>query len=124
MGLSVSHDCWSGSCTAFSRFRRALARAAGMPDLGLMDGFGRSDGGLPIAWDSLRPDAVHHLLNHSDCDGVLKVEVLLPLAERLEELAQLLESDGVEGPRWADCARAFASGCRDAAAAGEQVEFS
>jgi hypothetical protein len=80
---------------------------------------------LPIRWDSLRPDPLHVLLSHSDCEGEIAVEDCIPLAERLEEIAPLLSG----GPPWhrgegADAkALQFAAGLREAAAAGEPVEF-
>lgn len=39
MGLSTSHDCWQGAYSAFHRFRQALAKAAGLPRLDMMEGF-------------------------------------------------------------------------------------
>lgn len=144
MGLDVTHDCWHGPYSAFHRFRAALAKAAGLPPLALMDGFyggsliddfewqlsrdvrdslARKTEGLPIRWSCLRRDPLHVLLNHSDCDGVLPVRSLIPLAKRLEELVPLLATEGEEGQRWAECATQFARGCRDAAEARERVEF-
>ena len=41
MGLDVSHDCWHGAYSAFMRWRCAVAKAAGMPPLQLMEGFYR-----------------------------------------------------------------------------------
>jgi len=38
MGLDISHDCWSGSYSAFYRYRMMLATQAGIP-LKVMDGF-------------------------------------------------------------------------------------
>jgi hypothetical protein len=119
MGLDTSHDCWHGSYHAFGVFRRALAKAAGLPDLDSMEGFGSLS---PIRWDSLPPDPIHVLLNHSDCEDDIAVEHLVPLAERLDSLALVLEQDP-EGARWAKSARQFAAGCRDAADEGVPVEF-
>lgn len=80
---------------------------------------------LPIKWESLRPDPIHILLDHSDCDGEIAAKDCLPLAERLEEIAPRLPDE----PTWhrGEGARAkalqFAAGLRKAAAAGEAVEF-
>lgn len=38
MGLDVSHGCWRGAYSAFGRWRRQLARCAGIP-LPLMEGY-------------------------------------------------------------------------------------
>ena len=83
------------------------------------------DGWLPLKWDSLRPDPIHVLLYHSDCEGEIAVEDCIPLAERLEEIALILPDE----PAWhrGEGARAkalqFAKGLRKAAAAGEPVKF-
>jgi hypothetical protein len=126
MGLDVSHNCWHGAYSAFSRWRQHLAKLAGVP-LGLMEGFYQEpyrpamewaaprDGGpicndmhgpilhnwltldvlpyVPIKWESLKPDVLHVLLNHSDCDGDIPVKYLKPLADRLEELNALPGAD-------------------------------
>lgn len=39
MGLDTSHNAWHGAYSAFHRWRKALAKAAGLPPLELMDGF-------------------------------------------------------------------------------------
>ena len=85
----------------------------------------RTSAWLPISWDALRPDPIHVLLDHSDCEGEIAVADCLPLAARLEEIAPLLPDE----PNWhrGQSARAkalqFAAGLRVAAAAGEPVEF-
>lgn len=80
---------------------------------------------LPISWESLRPDPLHALLNHSDCDGEIAAEDCAPLADRLEELLPNLRS---RFPRWTDeevreAARRWINGLREAAAADEPVGF-
>ena len=80
---------------------------------------------LPIRWESLEPDPIHVLLNHSDAEGEIAVADLIPLAERLEQIAPLLPDE----PKWhrRESARAkalqFAAGLREAAAEGVPVEF-
>src|SRR3990167_2324187 len=108
MGLDTSHDCWHGSYSAFMRWRRMLARIAGLPPLDLMErfyvagdyndpikaarrGLGMEDAfteiqeSLPIRWACLLPDVLHELLMHSDCDGELPTAICGPLADRLQE---------------------------------------
>lgn len=152
MGLDTTHGCWSGPYSSFHRFRIEVAKAAGVPYM-LMEGcFGPSvmpsDGEIdhthllatkprvanlvdvalewcPIKWSALRPDPIHTLLNHSDYEGEIAVEDLIPLADRLEELAPDLPDE----PKWhrGESARAkaiqFAAGLREAARLGEPVEF-
>src|SRR5436190_549965 len=98
MGLNLSHGCWDGAYSAFMRWRKELARAAGLPPLELMEGFFFKDrpvtgnpfwhqfeddqrswyvhdgsiwSRLPISWNCLKPDPLHRLLYHSDCEGIL-----------------------------------------------------
>lgn len=141
MGLNVSYGCWNGSYSSFNRFREAVAAAANIP-LPIMDGFHddaveflRSNDGVlaralvkcvPLKWDTLAPDPIHALLNHSDCDGIIEARYTLPLAVRLEDLATAMK--GTRGANdlrdHADDAFAFAAGCRKANAAGECLTFS
>lgn len=129
MGLDTSHDCWSGSYSAFDRWRNALAKVAKIP-LALMDG--HYDGALPdshevhlpISWDSLRPDPLHVLLNHSDCAGSLLAVDCPLIADRLEELLPSLAELDKDPPGWfVKATKRFINGLRAAAAAGEDVEF-
>jgi hypothetical protein len=80
---------------------------------------------LPISWDALKPDPLHALLLHSDCDGELETEVCGPIADRLEELLPLLPDEDAGGHIgwWREKTRAFIDGLRLAAAAGENVGF-
>jgi hypothetical protein len=48
MGLDTSHGCWQGSYGAFSRWRCEIAKAAGLPPLGFMEGF--------YPWTNITPD--------------------------------------------------------------------
>jgi hypothetical protein len=107
------------------RWRRALAKAAGIPD-------------LEAHWDKLndptylqpqRPLMV--LLNHSDCDGIIESKDCGPLADDLESILGKIDdqawSDYGGAPPWvardAQLAQQFIKGLRAAAAAGEDVEF-
>jgi hypothetical protein len=80
-----------------------------------MEGFAGDDERF-VPWASLPHDPIFALLDHSDCDGEIAVDDLLPLADRLDSLGPELGS-------WADCATRFADGCRTAASRGEPVEF-
>lgn len=139
MGLDTTHDCWHGSYIAFHRWRSKLAQAAGLPPLDLMEGFyrpdeetifGRNDTGLcynlPIKWESLKPDVLHELLHHSDCDGEIRAEICASLADRLEALLPLLTSDAGEWGHlssYQEKTRLFIAGLRKAASRSESVGF-
>ncbi len=154
MGLDTTHDCWHGAYSAFMRWRQMVAKVAGIP-LALMEGFYSPPGGgdwaeltqgkdplhgtywpfgshykdtsewLPIAWESLRPDPLHILLDHSDCDGEIKVENCGPIADRLEELLPKFPSTDGGGHigNWKDKTAQFIKGLRKAASLKEAVEF-
>jgi hypothetical protein len=126
MGLDTTHDCWHGAYSAFSRFRLSIARVMGF-DLNKMEGV--CPDGIP--WSLLRPDPLWVLLSHSDSEGDIEVEHLLPLADRLDQLMPEFEKfDAGNAPAGhlaslgiAGAAKRFADGCRRAAESGEKVEF-
>lgn len=149
MGLDTSHDCWHGPYSAFSRWRAALQRAAGWhleeqrDDRGMRYELAReinweavTDANIAGQWETLPEDPLIVLVAHSDCDGQLPVAALLPLAERLEQLAERMEpgqgrhwkwTPGMEGRATYDGEREatmrFAAGLRRAAAVGQPVVF-
>lgn len=141
MGLDTTHDCWHGSYSAFGRFREALAQAAGIP-LDLCCGFCEDRGSLgpdiltrslpglsyhdilklcekspsfPISWEVFTTDPLIYLLDHSDCEGHILHKHTLALAIRLEEL--------VLSEPYAEYAKQFATGLRQAHKSGERVRF-
>lgn len=104
MGLSIGEAHWSYG--GFMHFRERLAGEIGVP-LRLMEGFWRWPDSiaqvtlgvgadpipqllksLPIKWIALRPDKIHGLLSHSDCDGDLTPAQCRSIAPRLEELVR------------------------------------
>lgn len=139
MGLDTTHNCWHGGYIYFMHWRKAIARAAGLPPLEAMENF--FDGqkfakhksllpdvlvflwpdaimdDLPIRWEALRPDVLHELLNHSDYDGKLPAAICAPLADRLAELLPILPE------AWNDLTVQFIEGLRVAASRNEDVEF-
>ena len=147
MGLDVTHDCFHGAYSSFTRWRNLLAEAAGytmseVTDKDLADyRYKRIDGlnyDLPIerymgkGWGKeipavafRGPDPMLLLHLHSDCDGVIKRKHQLPLADRLEELLPKLEhiDGGGHIGNAADKTRQFIAGLRDAHAAHETVRF-
>lgn len=144
MGLDTTHDCWHGSYSSFNVWREEIAKALDIP-IGLMDGWYEREGiqsilanppvwmqeildrrlfnYLPIYWETLKPDVIHVLLTHSDCDGLINTNHLIPLAERLEEIAALLPDEIDKRFNMREKAFKFATGLRLAADLGEVVEF-
>ena len=139
MGLDVSHDCWHGAYSAFSRFRSAIAKAAKIP-LGLMEGFYESPFDdynvkdltpssvhwwLPLSWDKYNSDPLCILLNHSDCGGEIAASDCAPLAARLRQIAPLLSGQNGGGHLGDIEAKAiqFAEGLELAHSKGEEVRF-
>jgi hypothetical protein len=131
------------------RWRVEIAKVAGLPPLGLMEGFFAPDAGygavyldhdatelsrsslaglheqLPIKWECLKPSALHELLSHSDCDGEIAADRCGPIADELEKLIPLLP-DGEAGGHighWRRKTEQFVKGLREAAAAGEPLDF-
>lgn len=153
MGLDTTHDCWHGPYSAFMRWREAIAEAAGLPPLMLMEGFfERDEHGdpfrdlarqwpntaetyyrcLPIRWDALKPSPLHGLLSHSDCGGMIPAADCGPLADALEELLPRMDADReMRDPNvhraiydgLVPATRRFIIGLRLAASCGENVEF-
>jgi len=155
MGLDTTHDCWHGGYIGFNVWRTMLAKAAGIPlglmeghfdwelededasnALGCRATNGESlpwlwelargaVGCVPIKWEALKPDILHVLLHHSDCDGELEAKHCLPLAHRLDELTPMMPDGRGDYPveLWRDRTRKFADGLRLAGGANESVEF-
>lgn len=114
MGLDTTHDCYHGSYSGFHNFRVDVAKAAGI-ELDEMEGF--TDDGPGRPWSDLKPDHIHILLNHSDCDGEIPVGVQIALADRLDELVPLVSEC------WRGHVALFSAGLREANARGEDVRF-
>lgn len=147
MGLDVSHDCWHGAYSAFMRWRTKIAEVAGLPPLELMEGFyhpnyfsdpfARFDGQplsfhaqeiqrrLPIKWDALKPNPLHELLYHSDCDGSIHYKKARGIADELEKLLPLLPDEIEPGHigNWKVKTQYFIDGLRCAAKARQMIRF-
>jgi len=136
MGLYVSHDCWRGPYSAFHRWRCTLARILGI-NLETMEGFeeqGNPRKGYGTKWEVLRPDPIHKLLRHSDCDGDISPVDAALIAARLDEIIKGYEGKPDPGTMRGGSARAdydgflpackrFRDGLARAAAANEVVKF-
>jgi hypothetical protein len=93
MGLDCSHGAWHGAYSSFSRWRNAVAEAAGYSlETGDHLTYPALDwGSLPHAtlegiWEETPEDPLLVLLAHSDCNGDIFPAQAGPLADRLEEL--------------------------------------
>lgn len=141
MGLDTSHDCFRGAYSAFSRWRNAVAEAAGYmvipikwPDMGyetdsvLIDWGHIEEKNYQGEWDEIPSDPLIILIAHSDCDGEIKAAHAAPLADRLEEILPRLPDDEGAGHiaargGYRGVTQKFIDGLRAAAAAGEPVDF-
>ena len=115
MGLDTTHNAWHGSYTGFSRWRTAVANAAGCPwawttttpspravspTCQPLDEVYTVDGETDIVrwsehydnsvwlgqWDNDPEDVIDVLLMHSDCEGIIPWRFTQPLADRLTDL--------------------------------------
>lgn len=141
MGLDTSHGCWHGSYGAFCRWRRELARAAGYkiakpgPEELANGVYGPyvdidwdmfEDKNYQGEWDTVPgDDPLLYLIVHSDCDGVIHPEQAVHIARRLESLLPLLNEAASGGhiTSMRDDTRQFIAGLKEAAKAGEDVDF-
>lgn len=141
MGLDTSHGCWHGAYSAFSRWRLAIARAAGYQVWPVEYDVGVKFDTIMLEWHRYRPekellggwDVTPHdplivLFAHSDCDGIIKPEQAGPLADALEALLPKIPDapdSGHIGARggYVAVTQQFIAGLRAAAAAGEPVDF-
>lgn len=145
MGLDTTHDCWHGTYAAFTRWRHAVAEAAGyrivpptpeeratgrvMFDYVDIDWSIYSDENYQGEWDDgpFIDDPLLRLIVHSDCGGVIHSKHAKPLADRLEGLLDKLDNSGggqigrAGGYRMVT--QRFIDGLRRAVDAGEDVEF-
>ena len=139
MGLHVSHDAFQGAYSGFGALRLEAAKLAGWTVTGEKMQYGVQTGdweypddqpeieehNLMGLWLHTPSDPLTVLMAHMDCEGYIYFEQQIPLAERLEELA---EKPGAAQRKVGDmtvrtCLNRFAQGLRDAHAAGMPLEF-
>jgi len=118
MGLDTTHNCYHGSYTYFNRFRYALARQIG---INLDDYIGYSDKGTKDL-DSIEHD-IMPLLNHSDCDGRLKITESRRIAKGLNLILENFNPKLKHPERFKDDIIQFRDGCLDAVSKREMIHF-
>ncbi len=128
MSLQISHNCFDGSYGRFGRFREALAIAAGLPPLNLMEGFfGATERekihadlrfGLPIRWGALNHLQLFKLLNHSDCEGSISWKDCMAISSEIAYLTPKLPE------QFREDAKQMVEGMRAAYAAKSDLRFS
>lgn len=134
MGLDVDYGAWHGAYSAFARFREKIAQVINIP-LNEMEGFCRSEAGQymesenkdkpPFPWNRYKDDPIIFLLDHSDCDGEIERQHLLPLADRLDEIRTLTNDEDLGGHcgQFHKCLLDFAQGCRGAYKNNDNLNF-
>lgn len=140
MGLDTSHDCFHGPYSAFGRFRDCIALAAGFEfePYNFIPGVVRERPALPWdsytddnfqgIWETAPDDILIVFLAHEDCQGHIDTKHCAALADRLEGLIpklQTMDLSRFASPydQIAKRTEQFVAGLRDAAKAGEHVEF-
>lgn len=81
------------------------------------------NGHLEGEWDVIPHDPLLILLTHKDCEGRIKTEHCAALADSLENLLPNLDDAKSAWKSDAELTRLFIAGLRQAAAAGEDVDF-
>lgn len=129
MGLGVSHGCWDGPYSQFTRWRSHLhvqiqvERTGRAPALGLDDYWDLATKGETRPWPYQNEvDPLDFLMSHSDCDGEIPAEMCGPLADALDGLLERMPRRGFYDPARPATER-FVAGLRRAVAAGEPVLF-
>jgi len=130
MGLDTSHDCWHGSYSSFSRWREAVARAAGyavwpvrfgeytIRDCIMLD-WGHLGGEVHLLgeWEETPDDPLVVLFVHHDHAGVIHPAQAEPLADALAGLLPLPDERDNRN------AENFIAGLRLAVSLAEDVVF-
>ena len=138
MGLEMSHGCYLGPYSAFNHLRSEIALAAGydvkavrevIHDQVVYRGRYELDAeSLPPGhelgeWNELPKDPLLILLAHSDSTGFIKAEHCAALADALKPLVAKLVGKVDDRNTDAGAVRSMIDGLREAAGAGEDVEF-
>lgn len=112
MGLDTSHGCFSGAYSTFNRYRDYMAKLVGI-NTDEMEGLGGDK-----QWPSDIEEPLCIMINHSDCDGDIPKDDILPLLKRLKELLPLITDE-----YWKSITEQWINGLTLAHDSGEKVEF-
>jgi hypothetical protein len=151
MGLDCSHDAFHGAYSAFNRLRQFVCAATG-PDGSYPPHYLYKAGGdvqegadgmllrrraldedkfyIGDEYDRETHPGLWEFLTHSDCDGEISPEMCVKVADDLERLLPAMEALGWQSHGhiaarggFVEVVRKFIAGCREAAAAGEPLDF-
>lgn len=154
MGLDTTHGAWSGSYSSFNEWRTWVASKIGIP-LDLMEGYYTSDPNnadmnwihssnctgrganqfrliLPLRYSAFRPNPLHALLNHSDCNGHLTVTQCKGIAKELGLILKVTERhiiscdqqiENAYETKMYDYTERFMKGCQAAVRKKQRIEF-
>jgi hypothetical protein len=160
MGLDTSHNAWHGGYGLFNQWREWIAEQIGIP-LELMEGHYIIDGfpnlfsllqydyplgneavmrrvrklqkQLPLKWTVFKPNPLHILLYHSDCDGYINWRDCGKIAKGLQNILNKVDEE-IKISQTPDIAKAtceynynktkqFIEGCTLAFTNKEKLEF-
>lgn len=117
MGLTTSHDFYSGGYGGFMDFRTRLAAKIGVSLLQMQ---GYTENGIP--WSTINHGLVP-LLYHSDCDGHLTVSESKKIVEGLNDVLNKLTPEDKKHPFFEKQIIQFRDGCLDAIKNKQKVIF-
>jgi hypothetical protein len=152
MGLVISHGTWNGPYGSFMDWRKWVARQIGIP-LDLMQGYYYDNDSypniftlleynypngdeiqmsrirrdlkpmLPLKWSDFKPNVLHKLLYHSDCEGYLGHSTANKIAIELEKIIQNIERNETN-EYYYNKTLTFIDGCKLAYSKKEKLTFS
>lgn len=118
MGLSISHDCWQGTCSSFNRFRYSLGYQIGI-NLDDYNGYGNNGfKDLNIIESELIP-----LFDHSDCDGRLTIRECRSIVKGLNKVLKNFNEKLEMDYDFRDNVIKFRDGCLNAISDRKMVHF-
>lgn len=149
MGLDCSHDAFHGAYSAFNRLRQVVAQSIkgsygphylyhfrGEPAKDKQSWFIRDESLDENHWywgpgySKETNPGLYEFFCHSDCDGEISPEMCVTVADELEAILPKIEAidDGGAGHiaargGYTEVVRKFIAGCREAASAGEPLDF-
>ena len=134
MGLDTSHGCWSGPYSAFNRWREFISYCEmkargerGDEAAKIISHGGHTNEAYTKALTDGHYDdqsvPINVLLAHPDCEGDIPAEMCGPIADALAAHAERFMPPRALYDEKRPATERFIAGLREAAAAGEAVEF-